>query len=196
MKSKSMIWVSAVAISAALLITGCAGSAHIEKDKSADFSKYKTYAWVEKPETKEVKKTEKNELAEANIRNSVNLQLQKIGWKEVNKNPDIMVNYELLVERTAKEQKDAVYSPSFTRSYYNRYTGRVNTYYYPGQFSGYDTYTTTVKEGTVTVTMIDNKTDRAVWQGWTTSELNNRKMTGKEIDQSVKTIFKNFDIGK
>lgn len=196
MKSKSMIWVSAVAISAALLITGCAGSAHIEKDKSADFSKYKTYAWVEKPETKEVKKTEKNELAEANIRNSVNLQLQKIGWKEVNKNPDIMVNYELLVERTAKEQKDAVYSPSFTRSYYNRYTGRVNTYYYPGQFSGYDTYTTTVKEGTVTVTMIDNKTDRAVWQGWTTSELNSRKITGKEIDQSVKTIFKKFDGGK
>ena len=191
-----MIWVSAVAISVALLITGCAGSAHIEKDKSADFSKYKTYAWVEKPETKEVKKTEKNELAEANIRNSVNLQLQKIGWKEVNKNPDIMVNYELLVERTAKEQKDAVYSPSFTRSYYNRYTGRVNTYYYPGQFSGYDTYTTTVKEGTVTVTMIDNKTDRAVWQGWTTSELNSRKITGKEIDQSVKTIFKKFDGGK
>ena len=196
MKMRSMIWVAAVAMSAALLITGCAGTAHIEKDKSADFSKYKTYAWVEKPETKEVKKTEKNELAEANIRNSVNLQLQKIGWKEVNKNPDIMVNYELLVERTAKEQKDAVYSPSFTRSYYNRYTGRVNTYYYPGQFSGYDTYTTTVKEGTVTVTMIDNKTDRAVWQGWTTSELNSRKITGKEIDQSVKTIFKKFDGGK
>jgi Domain of unknown function (DUF4136) len=196
MKTRSMIWVAAVALSAALLVTGCAGTAHIEKDKSADFSKYKTYAWAEKPESKEAKKARRNGLTETNIRNSVNAQLQKIGWKEVNKNPDIMVNYELLVDRTEKEQKDAVYSPSYTRSYYNQYTGRVNTYYYPGQFSGYDSYTTTVKEGTVTITMIDNRTDKAVWQGWTTSEIDSRKMTGKEIDQSVKTIFRKFDAGK
>lgn len=193
---KSINWVVAVTITAGLLITGCASTAHIEKDKSTDFTKYKTYAWVEKPESKETKKNMRNELTETNIRNSVNSQLQKIGWKEVNANPDIMVNYELLVDRTEKEQKDAVYSPSYTRSYYNRYTGRVNTYYYPGQFSGYDTYTTTVKEGTVTVTMIDNKTDKAVWQGWITSEIDSRKMTGKEIDQSVKTIFRKFDAGK
>lgn len=196
MKTKSVNWFGAVALSAALFVTGCASSAHIEKDKSADFSKYKTYAWVEKPESKEATKTKKNELTETNIRNSVNNQLQKIGWKEVSKNPDIMVNYELLVEKNEKEQKDAVYSPSYTRSYYNRYTGRVNTFYYPSQFQGYDTYTTTVKEGTVTVTMIDNKTDKAVWQGWTTNEINSRKITGKEIDQSVKTIFRKFDGGK
>lgn len=196
MKTKSVNWFGAVALSAALFVTGCAGSAHIEKDKSADFSKYKTYAWVEKPESTEAKKTKKNELTEINIRNSVNNQLQKIGWKEVNSNPDIMVNYELLVEKNEKEQKDAVYSQPFTRSYFNRYTGRVNTFYYPSQFQGYDTYTTTVKEGTVTVTMVDNKTDKAVWQGWTTNEIDSRKMTGKEIDQSVKTIFKKFDAGK
>jgi hypothetical protein len=196
MKTKSVNWFGAVTLSAALFVTGCAGSAHIEKDKSADFSKYKTYAWVEKPESKEATKTKKNELTETNIRNSVNNQLQKIGWKEVNANPDIMVNYELLVEKNEKEQKDAVYSPSYTRSYYNRYTGRVNTFYYPSQFQGYDTYTTTVKEGTVTVTMVDNKTDKAVWQGWTTNEIDSRKMTGKEIDQSVKTIFRKFDAGK
>lgn len=196
MMPRTINWVAAVVVSAALVITGCAGTAHIEKDKSADFGNYKTYAWAEKPESKETKKNSGNELTETNIRNSVNSQLQKIGWKEVSANPDIMVNYELLVDRTEKEQKDAVYSPSYTRSYYNRYTGRVNTYYYPGQFSGYDTYTTTVKEGTVTITMIDNSTDKAVWQGWTTSELNSRKITSKEIDQSVKTIFRKFDAGK
>ena len=196
MKIRSLIWVSAVAISAALLITGCAGTAHVEQDKSADFSKYKTYAWAEKPASKENSKTGKTGLTDANIHDAVNKQLQKIGWREVNKNPDIIVNYELLVERAEKEQKDAVYSQPFTRSYYNRYTGRVNTFYYPSRFSGYESYTTTVKEGTVTITMIDNRTDKAVWQGWTTSEVNSRKMTGKEIDQSVKTIFKKFDAGK
>ena len=193
---KSINWVAAVAVTVALLFTGCAGTAHIEKDKSADFSKYQTFAWVEKPQEKETPKARRNELTEANVRNSVNKQLQKVGWKEVSTNPDIMVNYELLVERNQKEQKDAVYSQSYTRSYYNRYTGKVNTFYYPSQFVGYDTYSTTVKEGTVTITMIDNKTDKTVWQGWTTSELNSSKITGKEIDQSVKTIFKKFDAGK
>jgi len=192
----SINWVAAVAVTAALLFTGCAGTAHIEKDSAVDFSKFKTYAWVDKEEEKGTLKARRNELTEANIRNSVNEQLQKIGWKEVNKNPDIMVNYELLVERTEKEQRDPVYTQSYTRSYYNRYTGRVNTFYYPSQFVGYDTHSTTVKEGTVTITMIDNSTDKTVWQGWTTSELNSSRITGGEIDQSVKTIFRKFDAGK
>ena len=196
MTHKSFYWVTAAAITAVILFTGCAGTAHIEKDKAADFSKYHTYAWVDKPVTEESKQSRRNELTEANIRNSVNEQLQKIGWKEVNANPDVMVNYELLVERTEKEQKDAVYSQSYTRSYYNRHTGKVNTFYYPGQFVGYDSYSTTVKEGTVTITMIDNRTDKTVWQGWTTSELVSSKITGREIDQSVKTIFRKFDAGK
>ena len=194
MTRKTLRWVTAVF--AAFFFIGCAGTAHIEKDKTADFSKYHTYAWVEKPEDKETQKSRRNELTEANVRNSVNEQLQKIGWKEVNANPDVMVNYELLVERTEKEQKDAVYSQSYTRSYYNRHTGKVNTFYYPGQFVGYDSYSTTVKEGTVTITIIDNRTDKTVWQGWRTSELNSSKITGREIDQSVKTIFKKFDAGK
>ncbi|MFM6925909.1 MAG: DUF4136 domain-containing protein, partial [Ferruginibacter sp.] len=146
MKTTAINWVAAAILPAMLFITGCAGTAHIEKDKTVDFGKYKTYAWAEKPDSKDTKKALRNGLTETNVRNSVNAQLRKIGWKEVSVNPDIMVNYELLVERSEKEQKDAVYSPSYTRSYYNRYTGRVNTYYYPGQFVGYDTYSTTVKE--------------------------------------------------
>jgi Flp pilus assembly protein TadG len=196
MAPKSFNWVSAVAVSAVLLFSGCAGNAHIEKDKSADFSKYRTYAWVDKPDEKENKKNRRKELAETNIRNAVNEQLQKSGWKEVSSNPDVLVNYELLVERNQKQQQNAVYSDPFTRSYYNRYSGRMITYYYPSRFVGYDNYSTTVKEGTITITMIDNNTDKTVWQGWTTSELNSSRITSSEIDRNVRTIFKKFDTGK
>mgnify|MGYP001457176877 FL=1 len=196
MAPKSFNWVSAVAVSAVLLFSGCAGNAHIEKDKSADFSKYRTYAWVDKPDEKENKKNRRKELAETNIRNAVNEQLQKSGWKEVSSNPDVLVNYELLVERNQKQQQTAVYSDPFTRSYYNRYSGRMITYYYPSRFIGYDNYSTTVKEGTITITMIDNNTDKTVWQGWTTSELNSSRITSSEIDRNVRTIFKKFDTGK
>jgi Domain of unknown function (DUF4136) len=197
MTNKSLGMVATIALAAAIF-TGCTSSAHIEKDNTADFSKYQTYAWVEREKTEEknAKQNRKNELTETNIRNAVNEQLQKNGWKEVNANPDVMVNYELLVEKNSRKQQDPVYSQPFTRSYYNRFTGRLNTFYYPSRFVGYDSYTTTVKEGTVTITMIDNKTDKTVWQGWTTSELNSNKITGKEIDENVKSIFKKFDTGK
>ena len=189
-------WVSAVAVSAVLLFSGCAGNAHIEKDKSADFSKYHTYAWVDKSDEKENKKNRRKELAETNIRNAVNEQLRKNGWREVSSNPDVLVNYELLVEKNQKQQQDPVYSQPYTRSYYNRYSGRMVTYYYPSQFMGYDNYSTTVKEGTITITMIDNRTDKTVWQGWTTNELNSSRITSNEIDQNVKSIFRKFDAGK
>ncbi|HNF01593.1 MAG TPA: DUF4136 domain-containing protein, partial [Ferruginibacter sp.] len=67
---------------------------------------------------------------------------------------------------------------------------------FPSRFMGYDTYSTTVREGTITITLIDNRTDKTVWQGWTTSELSSSRISSNEIDRSVKTIFRKFDTGK
>ena len=47
-------WV--MAVFAVIIFAGCSGTAHIEKDKSVDFSKYHTYAWVDKTEVDGVKK--------------------------------------------------------------------------------------------------------------------------------------------
>jgi hypothetical protein len=194
MAHKTLKWV--IAVFAAGMFAGCAGNTHIEKDKNADFSKYRSYAWIDKPVIKGEKKKNRNDLTERNIRQAVNAELQKKGWKETRSRPDVLINFELLVEKTQKQQQDPVYSGSFTRSYYNRYTGRIHTFYYPSQFLGYDSYTTTVKEGTVTITMIDSKTDKTVWQGWTTSELVSGNITNREIDRNVKTIFRKFDAGR
>jgi hypothetical protein len=44
--------------------------------------------------------------------------------------------------------------------------------------------------------MIDAKTDKTVWQGWTTDEVNSRNLTSKEIQYAVKSIFRKFDVAK
>ena len=181
---------------AAMFFAGCSQTAHIEKDKNANFSNYRTYAWVDKASAKDGKKKQVNDITETNARNAANEQLQQKGWKEVRSKPDVLVNYELMVERNEKEGQNAVYSEPYTRSFYNRRTGRIHTFYYPSQFVGYDSYSTTVKEATVTITMIDNDTDKTVWQGWTTSELNSGKITSSEVERSVKAIFKKFEVGK
>lgn len=193
MKHNLIRW--ATAFAAVIFFAGCAGNAHIEKDKNADFSKYKTYAWVDKPSVKEKGKSS-HDLSETNVRNAVNAELHKKGWVETKRRPDVLINYELMVEKNQVEQQDPVYTQPYSRSYYNRNTGRVHTFYYPSQFIGYDSYSTTVKEGTVTITMIDSRTDKAVWQGWASTELLKGRITGKEIDRNVKAIFKKFDVAK
>jgi hypothetical protein len=44
--------------------------------------------------------------------------------------------------------------------------------------------------------MTDAKTDKMVWQGWTTDEVNSKNLTAKEIQASVKSIFRKFDVAK
>jgi hypothetical protein len=193
MISKKLKQLSAFAF-AAVLLTSCANTAHIEKDPSTNLSDYKTYSWISDDSADKKSKVHKNDLAESNIRAAVNQQLQSNGFTEVKRNPDLLITYDLLVEKSVKKQNEPVYSRPFTRPYYNPYRGRYGTIYYPSRFLGYDSYSTPVKEGTVTITMIDPKSDKTIWQGWATDEINSSNFTGKEIQKNVKSIFKKFDV--
>lgn len=173
-----------------MLLNSCGTTAHIEKDASADLNNYKTYTWVDKENKDQVK----NEIAAQNLKAIVNDELQKNGFREVKKNPDMLLSYDLLVERSVREQSEPVYSRPYTRLYYNPYTRRYGTLYYPSQFLGYDSYATPVKEGTVSISMIDAKTDKTIWQGWTTAELNNNYFSTKEVQRNVRSIFKKFEL--
>jgi hypothetical protein len=189
MKKSWKVWSGALAL--VFLLASCAPTAHIEKDDATDFSNYKTFAWIEKG------KGAKNDIAEQKIRDAVSKELEKsAGWKESKKNPDLLLSYDVLVERSVKQQSDVVYSRPFTRTFYNPYSRRFINVYYPSQFMGYDNYDVPTREGTVTITMTDANTEKTVWQGWTTDEVDSRHMTSKEIQNSVKAIFRKFDIAK
>lgn len=179
----------------AFLAASCSSTAHIEKDDTADFSSYKTFAWVGKIDGK--KGNDKtSDLAEQKLKSAVNAELEKAGWKEVKNNPDVLLSYDVLVERSSKESSNPVYTRPFTRFIYNPYTRRYATIYYPSQFVGYERDERPIKEGTVTISMIYVKTDKMVWQGWSTDEVNSRNFTSKEIQTAVRSIFKKFDIAK
>lgn len=186
----------AAGIMAGFILTSCASTAHIEKDDTIDFSRYKSYTWVDKDGEGTDDANRKNDLMEQRIRAAVNTELQKSGWKEVKNKPDLLLSYDVLVERATESVNNPVYSRPFTRLVFNPYTRRYTTIYYPSQFMGYDRDQREVKEGTVTITMIDAKTDKTVWQGWTTDQVNSRNLTSKEIQNSVRSIFKKFDVAK
>lgn len=195
MKKFRKLWSLPVAI--VFLLASCTSTAHIEKDDNTDFSRYKTFAWIEKDGQGNSNKFKNNNLTEQKIRQAVNAELIKTaGWREVKHKPDVLLSYDVLVERSSREINSPVYSRPFTRLIYNPYTRRYTTIYYPSQFIGYERDERAIREGTVTITMIDSRTDKAVWQGWTTEEVNSKNLTTKEIQYAVRSIFKKFDIAK
>ena len=182
-----------VAVLSIGLLAGCASAVHIEKDETANFSKYKSFTWLHGDNGK---LENQSDLIESKIRSAVSKEFEKIGWKESKNRPDVILDYDVLVERSSKKQDDPVYSQPQRRLVYNPYTRRYATIYYPSQFLGYDSYEKVIREGTITVTMIDAKTDKTVWQGWTTGEVNSKNLTNKEIQKAVATIFKRSELAK
>ena len=182
-----------VAVLSIGLLAGCASAVHIEKDENANFSKYKSFTWLH---GENGKLENQSDLIETKIRNAVSKEFEKIGWKESKNRPDVILDYDVLVERSSKKENDPVYSQPYSRLIFNPYTRRYATIYYPSQFLGYDSYEKVIREGTITVTMIDAKTDKTVWQGWTTAEVNSRSLTNKEIQKAVANIFKKSELAK
>jgi hypothetical protein len=195
MKNKLKLWSGYLGV--VFLLASCASTAHVEKDDNADFSRYKTFAWIDKDGEGRSDRNKGNDFTEQKIQNAVTKELEKsAGWRESKSRPDVYLSYDVLVERATKETNDPVYSQPYSRVFYNPRTRRYSTIYFPSQFLGYDRDQRSVREGTVTVTMVDARTDKTVWQGWTTDEVNSRHLTNKEINNAVRAIFKKFDVAK
>ena len=191
-KHRSNLMLVVLAFVIAITTIACGTAAHIEKDESVNFNRYKTYSWVSDHE-KSLKERNSNHLTDRNIKNAVAKQLEKAGWVESKNNPDVILDYNIMVENAVREQNNPVYSRPFTRYYYNPLSRRIVGFYYPSQMMGYENYEIPYKEGTITLHMIDARSNKLVWQGWTSDAVNSANLTSKEVNSSIKSILKKFD---
>jgi hypothetical protein len=182
-----------VGLLAAGLFASCRAPVYVEQDNDVSLRDYKTYTWVVTSSIEGTESDRATQFADISVRNAVNAELRSQGWTEVASNADALVSYDILVERSVSRESDPVYSQPMTRYYYNPYRRRWMTLYYPSQFLGYDTYEVPVQEGTITISIIDTKTDKRIWQGWTTEEMNNTRFTENEIARGVRNIFNRFE---
>ena len=183
------LMIAIMLISATAVFIGCGTPAYVEKDASANLSDYKTYMWVDVKASEDDASARVTSFADVSMHNSVNAELRNWGWREVTENPDVLISYDVLVERNVEMQNDPVYSQPYSRLYYNRFTGRWSRIYYPSQFLGYQQYQVPVREATITITMMDTDTDKRIWQGWTTERLSGG-ITDLDVKRSVRNIFK------
>ena len=178
---------------AAIAITSCGVPAHVERDPSVDLKNYKTFAWLSDYSGNRKDGNTYQNFQERYLRDMVNKQLEKNGFRQVRSNPDVVIDYDIMVADDVRNESESVYSRPFVRYFYNPYTRRINSVYYPSQYLGENSYAVPYKSGTITLNFVDTKTNNLIWQGWAETEIASRRLQQDDMKKVVKAIFKRFN---
>src|ERR1044071_5776682 len=102
MKNHLRLWIGSLAT--VFLLASCSSTAHIEKDDSVDFTQYRTFAWLDKDGEGRSDNDRRNDMTEDRIKMAVKTELEKSsGWRESKNRPDVILSYDVLVERGTRE---------------------------------------------------------------------------------------------
>ena len=161
----------AMVLAVAIPVTANA-AVSVDYDHQADFSRYRTYAWIEGTPAP-------NPLGEQRIREALGLLLQKAGLTPVENSPDLFI----ASHAKANTQKQI----------------SIDSYGYGGWYrGGYGATTTSaqiydVPLGTLMIDMIDTGTKQLVWRGVATETLSDKpKKNYRKIDKVTRKMFKKF----
>jgi hypothetical protein len=186
-------------IIAALMLSACGVQSYVEKDPAVNLNNYRTYAWLnDDKETKRKDGKAYKDFQESYLMDLVSKELEKSGWQKATRgNPDVLIDYDIMVENDVREQSESVYSRPTVRYFYNPYTRRINSVYYPSQYLGEQSYTVPYKSGTITINIVDTKDNKLIWQGWAETDVtNNKRIQKDDMNKIVRSIFKKFDVAK
>lgn len=179
------------------VIASCGVSSYVEKDPSIDLNQYRTYAWIGGDKNNKKNNKPYKDFQESYLAGLISKELEKNGFVKARSNPDILIDYDIMIENDVREQSNPVYSRSMVRYFYNPFTRRINARYFPSQYLGQTNYDVPYKSGTITINIVDTKSNKLVWQGWAETEVTKKKrINHDDMDKIVKSIFKKMDLAK
>jgi hypothetical protein len=169
----------------ALFLNACSSvSVSTDYDRTADFSKYKTFTFYEIAD----KSGALSNLNKNRIINAVKSEMLNKGFKETGTNPDVMVNV-----TTVLENKQSVSSNTNVYSY----GGYYRPYRWGSGYMGNTTYDVrNYKEGSLIIDIIDGSSNQLVWQGIGNKEIDKPSNDpDKIITEAVTKIMISFPVG-
>jgi hypothetical protein len=161
------------AVPALLCAVAFASAASVSRDydKTADFTRYKTYAWAKPVATG-------NELSDKRITSAVEATLAAEGWTKAEQGADIFVAAHAVVDE--KQNIDTIYSgwgPGW-----GYHGGGIAT-----------TQVTSYLVGTLIVDMFDGASKSLVWRGTATDTITqNPDKNEKTLAKALKKLFSKF----
>jgi hypothetical protein len=155
-------------------IAGCSSlSVNYDYDQNVEWSKFKTYGWMEKPQppTDPGSPLQNTPLLQQRIHNSVDFEMDQRGIT-LNDNPDLLIVYHI-----GAQDKIQVTDWGYRYSdYYWGYGGRQIDVY---QFT----------EGSLVIDLIDAETESLVWRGTGTGVVNQDPKSPEEMQDRANNVI-------
>jgi hypothetical protein len=183
-----------------LILTGCSTiQIFSDFDRTADFSKYKSFAWLQRSDSIQNLYYD-NPLIEKNLKFYVNKEMSVRGYAIDITHPDLLLEYHSMVEKKQQIVNNPVCSnPTYT--YYNPYYspyrynpafpyGYNNTPY----ITGYTTQVIDYNEGTLVIDIIDRKQGQLIWRGWSVGTISDGHILESILEKDIKKIFRKYPI--
>jgi hypothetical protein len=163
---------------AAIAIGNAAFAQDVKTDynNTTDFSQYKTYRWIKKPQTS-------NPLTRQRVIDDVNAALKAKGLQVVTGDANLCI----AAHAATKEQQTL-------DTFYDGFGGGWR---WGGGFGMATTTVDTYEIGTLVVDIFDARTKEAIWRGSSSKTLSgNPQKNAASLNKAVEKMFKNFPPGE
>lgn len=186
-----------------LSLIACGGpKVNTTKTTSNDLSVYKTFAYLPNSNFEDLDKGYGNNNIGTTVIESVNTNMQQLGYTLDRTNPDLLVLLSTSTDLDTNVAKEPVYatypnyygssygvSPYYQNYYYNGYSGY-------NRLIGYDTDVNTYKEGTLRLSLVDSETKNIVWKGTASNGIYKSENESKAIAKFVDDMFAKYPINR
>jgi hypothetical protein len=169
-----------------------------EKTKGADFSKYKTYAFIPTKDTAYTKLRNKTDVEKALAREVI-AQLNSRRMVMDSLNPDCLFTYTLVINRNQEIGQKAPETSNLYQ-YDPLYPGSGNIYYYrvdngPTTYNG-NIVVNTFRDGSLVIDMIDRKENKVIWRTSAQVRQNENELQGTRttIKEVIPEMFRKFPV--
>lgn len=174
-----------------LAMVGCAPRVTVNSSDSADFSKYKTFAWMDSDVKAGQNPLFYNQLATEQVENTMAKVLSEKGLRPVSRRPDLLVGYHFFVE----DKTRTVATP--TSPFYGPYLGWGRWGYRgwgPGYWGwgGQQYVQQEYQAGTLVVDMVDARTRKLVWRGSVQNAVGDPARIAAQLTREAERIVEKF----
>lgn len=173
-----------IVVLSALIAAGCASgpTVRVDKDPAANLSDYKTFAFYDQVSTDRARYSS---IMSARLKQATRTQLERLGYVYDENSPQLRVNFFLNI--TNKQEIRATAGPG---GFYHYRAGSYRVWSsYP-----YDVDTIQYKAGTLSIDLVDAKSDSLVWQGLAEGKVPRKAIENPDaaVDSVVADIFRKF----
>lgn len=178
-----------VAVAGLMALAGCAAvgpEIRTDYDETADFSRYATFAFMERTERGETRSYDT--LDDRRVIAAVTRELEARGYRSVAGDPDLLVNFAVTTEEIQDVQRvpASVVPPPWY--------GWRGGYYYPWPAYTYETYVDRYQRGTLYIDLVDAERRQLVWEGSAQGRVTQatRDDPAAAVDGAVTEIFARY----